>query len=158
MILEALQAYGFKLLMVVGAVWLAYLGLQKHYETETMQNLSVMRTEIESAYRGVSYSSLSNDIVIKGQFAPRGMIKNSTLVSSYGSVTVAGISDSQYSITFSTLPQKACQDMSSYSADSWSAINVNGSNVLDSATGTVSVEASISACQSSDNMIQYVSR
>ena len=36
MILEAIQAYGFKLLMVVGAVFLAYLALQKYYEAETM--------------------------------------------------------------------------------------------------------------------------
>ena len=158
MILEAIQTYGFKLLMVVGAVFLAYLALQKYYEAETMQNLSVMRTEIESAYRGVSYSSLTNDIVIKGQFAPRGMIKNSSLVSSYGAVTVSGISDTKYSITLASLPQKACQDMASYSTDSWSAINVNGSNVLDSSTGTVGVDAAIGACQSAENVIQYVSR
>lgn len=158
MTLDAFLAYALRLAVALGVVWLGFLAYQQFNVSDTLTNISVMRTNIDKSYRGRSYATLNNDIIIRGELAPRSMIKNSSLVSPFGNVTVSGTSDSQYSILLDSLSRSACQDIAGYSPDSWQSILVNGENVLDASTSSVAVDIVVQACQTGKvNTVQFIS-
>lgn len=106
-------------------------------------------------YSGSSFTSLNNNIVVQAELAPKTMIRNNSLRTAYGVVTIEPVSDSQYSIELADVTKAGCQQIGRISPDSWKSIEVNGTDVLDFDSGSVDPGTLISACNNARNTIKF---
>ena len=149
---ETLLAIGAGILILIGVI----VGFQKVVEmrnqNETIQAIYLLRMDIERNYTGSSYDGLNNALVVSAELSPKVLIRNGSLRTAWGDVTVEG-SGSQFSITLADVSKSACQQFGRLSPDSWGSIQVNGSEVLND--GEVVAATLISACGSAKNTVVF---
>ena len=151
---ETLLAIGIGVLILLGVVLGLQQAMEKKNQGETIQAIYLLRNNIDTMYAGSSYDGLDNAIIISAELAPKTMIRSNSLRSAYGAVTVAG-AGGQYTIALDDLTKAACQQVSRISADSWSSIEVNGTEVLDADEGTVPAADLIAACSTAKNSVIF---
>jgi type II secretory pathway pseudopilin PulG len=152
---ELLMVIAVALIMIVSVVMGLQVAREGNNISTTIQGLYILRTNIDQLYTGSDYSGLDNSVVISAELAPKTLIRNNTLRSSWGPITVSSSDGSTYNIELEALTKKACQQMGRLSPDSWGAIEINGSGVLDVDTATIDVSALTSACSSNSNTVVF---
>ena len=154
-LVETLLAIGIGVLILLGVVLGLQQAMEKKNQSETIQAIYLLRTNIDQMYAGSPYTDLDNTIVVSAELAPKVMIRNNSLNSAYGPVTVAAVGDTQYSITLEGLTKAGCQQLGRISTDSWNSIKVNSTEVLDSTTGQVPAADLIAACSGAKNTLEF---
>ena len=152
---ELLLVIAVSLILLVAIV----LGLQKAREgsnqSEVIQGVYMLRTNIDQMYSGSSYNGLNNSIVVQAELAPKSMIRNNALRTAYGAVSVEASSETQYSIELADITKSGCQQIGRLSPDSWASIEINGTDVLDFDSGSVDPSSLITACDNARNVIKF---
>lgn len=119
--------------------------------------LNTMSTSIKNKFAGQgNYAGLSNTVVIKGDLAPKKWIAGSNLVTPWGgnvSVLPAN-SNSQFTITLSDIPEKACTALGESESFAWQSIRINSSEIEE---GQAAADA-IAACSESSRIEVMVGR
>jgi type II secretory pathway pseudopilin PulG len=145
-------------ILVLAFIFFGYTRVQEGFrQSDTMQNVHMLRVNIDQAFHGNPFTGLDNALIITSDFAPRNIVRGMELRSPYGgAITVAAISAAQYTIELDNITQAGCQQIGQrMSAESWGNIEVNGTEILDAATGQVLIATLLQACNQARNTLIF---
>lgn len=158
-LLEGIAYLGIAAIVVLGAVSLLTNAFGSAKSNQTTEELVALRTAVRKLYAGQPYnngnmmsslitaSAIPNTLVIADP--AKGTVNNSWA----GAVDIAGVSASQFSITYNNVPQDVCMNIVS-GANGWASIsNAGGANAI----GAFPVQASAasSVCGNSANTLVF---
>ncbi len=147
--------------IVIGMVILYFGDMLTSTDVQASQkNILTLRIQIAEAYQAEpDYSALSTENAVNLSLIPSSMLKGSDVHNAFGGdVTIEPNSDPRYfDISIDGVPGDACSKMALLSRGEWEAVTVNGTDVSQLASETVTSTVA-SACTEDTNTIVYTAK
>lgn len=162
---EVLLAVIISMAVIAGSYFLYTTVTEKNAMTQTMENLSLLRANIEDIYDGEYDDATFGDVAKMNSLGiiPQYFLSSSTsgettttaMKTHWGALTVAqGDSNAEYTITLAGLSSDACVHFARFQYKSWSKIKAGGTEVWNRSTDTKgSISAIATACATDKTVV-----